>query len=95
MTKILKIKLPPILSNKIRLKEIDLAINKRLKLKEVLNILAKEYDPFFKQLLQNNNTDYGVFLIILNESRIRLPDDYEKEIKGGDTLIFVPPILGG
>lgn len=58
--------------------------------------LARREDPWFGQLLDNqNDPEYGPILLLHDGRSLHLPEDSERRLAPGDVVFLLPSILGG
>lgn len=57
--------------------------------------LAREVDPRFAALPNDDRSPFGVNVLVLEGRRIELPRDAGRPLRDGDELHLIPPIAGG
>jgi len=96
MSDIVNIKLPRRLQKSLGKKAWSIELEQTRTLEWVIQHLAEECDPSFNELL--DTTSYHpkwIESIVLNSQMVRLPQDLQLQVTGGDKLYFFEPVSGG
>ncbi len=96
MSDIVSIRLPRRLQKSQGKKDWSIELKQPATLEWVIQLLAKECDPSFTELL--NNTSHRpkwIESIVLNSQMVILPQDLQLQVSGGDKLFFFEPLSGG
>jgi molybdopterin synthase sulfur carrier subunit len=65
--------------------------------KELIDFIAKEYNPKFKEQIINPKTGkvHAFYKILVNGRDIEFLNGLETKLKEGDTVTIFPPVGGG
>ena len=65
--------------------------------KELIDFIAKEYNPKFKEQIINQKTGkvHTFYKILINGQDIEFLNGLETKLKEGDTVTIFPPVGGG
>ncbi|WGI16799.1 ubiquitin-like small modifier protein 1 [Methanonatronarchaeum sp. AMET-Sl] len=74
--------------------KIEIQINKKTKLRQIMNQIEKQH-PEIKQEIYNNQKLKKNVNILINEKTIENQEILDKEIKNTDTIALLPPVSGG
>ena len=74
---------------------LEVNLEQRLTLKDLLQQLAEEHEQFGKMVFDNEQRFCGGILVVLNSRLIDVPHSWNVRLKDGDKVILLPPVYGG
>ena len=96
MSDVVSVRLPRRLKKSLGKKDWFIELEQARTLEWVIQILAKECDPSFNELLNDpSHRPNWIESIVLNNQMVVLPQDLQLQVTGGDELFFFEPVSGG
>ena len=96
MSDVVSVRLPRRLKKSLGKKDWFVELKQARTLEWVIQILAKECDPSFNELLNDpSHRPNWIESIVLNKQMVVLPQDLQLQVTGGDELFFFEPVSVG